>query len=90
MMPTAAAIDRHQSAKQNDNVRNEDRGPNLLVVFRERCEARCLLVSNGLMTLQDAVDGMQEVAAAQGLLKQYGQDQIQRVLAESFGRWRFE
>ncbi len=59
-----------------------------LEIFRERCEARAMLVANGLMTLQDAVDELQEVAVAQGLLKQFGQDEIQRVLAESFARWR--
>ena len=76
-MTAAAAIKQHQSAKADP-----------LVVFRERCEARCLLVANGIMTLQDAVDGMQEAAAAQGLLKQYGQqDRIQEILSESFGRW---
>jgi hypothetical protein len=77
-MTAAAAIDR-QSAK-----------PDPLVVFRERCEARAVLVANGVMTLQDAVDGMQEAAAAQGLLKEFGQDAIQQILAESFGRWRLE
>jgi hypothetical protein len=61
--------------------------PDPLVVFRERAEARAMLVANGLMTLQDAVDGLQESAAAQGLLKQFGQDAIQQILAESFGRW---
>jgi hypothetical protein len=49
-----------------------------------------MLVANGLMTLQDAVDGMQESAAAQGLLRQYGQDEVQTILAESFARWRLE
>jgi hypothetical protein len=73
-VPAAGAIDRHQTTK-------------LLEIFRERAEARCLLVSNGLMTLQDAVDGLQESAAAQGLLKEFGQDSIQAILAESFGRW---
>jgi hypothetical protein len=74
--PASAAINHHQAP------------PDPLVVFRERCEARCLLVANGLMTLQDAVDGLQEAASAQGLLKQYGQDEIQRILSESFARWR--
>jgi hypothetical protein len=76
MTSTARQIE-HQNAK-----------PDPLVVFRERCEARATLVHNGLMTLQDAVDGMQEAAAAQGLLKQFGQDAIQQILSESFGRWR--
>jgi hypothetical protein len=61
----------------------------LIAIFCERCEARCLLVSNGLMTLQDAVDGLQESAAAQGLLKEFGQDAIQQILSESFARWRY-
>jgi hypothetical protein len=63
-------------------------GPALIDVFRERAEARCLLVANGLMDLQDAVDGMQEAAVAQGLLKEFGQDEIQQILSESFARWR--
>lgn len=75
-MPAAAAIDHHESAK-----------PAPIDVFRERCEARVLLCANGLMDLQSAVDGLQESAAAQGLLKRYGQDEIQRIMAESFARW---
>jgi hypothetical protein len=67
-----------------------DTKPDPLVVFRERCEARVLLCANGLMTLQDAVDGLQESAAAQGLLKEFGQDEIQRILSESFARWRYD
>jgi hypothetical protein len=59
-----------------------------LDVFIERAEARATLVANGLMDLQDAVDVMQEVAAAQGLVAQYGQDEIQRILADAFARWR--
>jgi hypothetical protein len=73
--PPTAATDR-QTAK-----------PAPIEVFRERCEARCLLVANGLMTLQDAVDGLQESAAAQGLIKQYGQDAIQQIMGGSFARW---
>jgi hypothetical protein len=61
--------------------------PSPIDVFRARAEARCLLVANGLMDLQDAVDGLQEAAAAQGLSKQYGQDEIQWILSEVFGRW---
>jgi hypothetical protein len=74
MTPAAETID-HRSAK-------------LLEIFRERCEARAVLVSNGLMTLHDAVDGMQEVAAAQGLVATHGQDAVQEILARSFARRR--
>jgi hypothetical protein len=75
MNSTARNID-HQTAKLD-----------ALVVFRERAEARAVLVSNGLMPLIEAVDGLQESAAAQGLLKQYGQDEIQQILSEAFARW---
>jgi hypothetical protein len=61
-----------------------------LLVFRERASARAHLVSCGYMDLIEAVDGLQEAAAAQGLLKQYGQDEIQRILSESFARWRYD
>jgi hypothetical protein len=84
-MPASAAIDHHQSAQSNKLLDLPKASP--LEIFRERCEARCLLVSNGLMSLQDAVDGLQESAAAQGLLK-HGQDEVQQIMADSFGRWR--
>jgi hypothetical protein len=76
-MSTAAAIDHHQSAKKASPIE----------VFRERCEARATLCANGVMPLIEAVDGLQEAAAAQGLLKRYGQDEIQQIMAESFARW---
>jgi hypothetical protein len=79
MAHASAAINNHQSAK-----------PDPLVVFRERCEARVLLCANGLMTLQDAVDQLQESAVAQGLVARYGQDAVQEILASSFARWRYE
>jgi len=59
-------------------------------IFCERCEARCLLVSNGLMDLQTAVDELQEVAVSQRLVAKFGQDAIQQIMGESFGRWRLE
>jgi hypothetical protein len=74
---TAAAVIDHQSAR-----------PDPLDVFRERCEARAMLVSNGIMPLIEAVDGMQEVAVSQRLVATHGQDAIQQILSESFARWR--
>lgn len=68
----------------------ETRRPALIDVFRARAEARAHLVANGLHTLQDSVDTLQAAAEAQGLLKEYGQDEIQRIMAESFARWRPE
>jgi hypothetical protein len=77
MQSTARQIDHSPSAKTS-----------AIEIFRERCEARSLLVSNGLMTLHDAVDELQEVAVRQGLVARYGQDEIQWILSEAFGRWR--
>ena len=68
----------------------ETRRPALIDVFRARAEARAHLVANGLHTLQDSVDTLQAAAEAQGLLKEYGQDEIQRIMAKSFARWRPE
>jgi hypothetical protein len=62
--------------------------PTAIEVFTERVEARAVLVANGLLDLQSAVDAMQEAAAAQGLVELYGQDQIQQILSEAFARWR--
>jgi hypothetical protein len=76
MAHAAAAIDHHQNVKAS-----------ALEIFRERAEARATLVHNGLMDLQTAVDGLQESAAAQWLLKEFGQDAIQEIMAESFARW---
>jgi hypothetical protein len=59
-------------------------------VFRERCEARAMLVGHGLHSLQDSVDVLQAAAEAQGLVAQFGQDAIQEILAESFARWEVE
>jgi hypothetical protein len=65
-----------------------DPRPSPIEVFRERASARATLVANGLLDLQTAVDAMQEAAAAQGLVEQCGQDQIQQILSDAFARWR--
>jgi hypothetical protein len=85
MSIAAAAIKQHQSETHVSSLP----AASPIEIFRERAEARAVLCANGLMPLQDTVDGLQEVAAAQGLLREYGQDSIQAILAESFGRWRF-
>src|SRR6266852_5705657 len=56
-------------------------------IFRERCEARAQLVAHGLHSLQDTVDTLQAAAETQGLVAQHGQDTIQWILSEAFGRW---
>jgi hypothetical protein len=77
MQSTSRKIDHHESAK-------------LLEILRERAEARAQLVANGLHSLQDSVDTLQAAAETQGLVARYGQDRIQEILAEAFGRWRLE
>jgi hypothetical protein len=61
-----------------------------LEIFRERCEARAILIANGYLDFQIAIDELQEAAVRQGLVATHGQDEIQRILAESFGRWNME
>jgi hypothetical protein len=54
-------------------------------VFRERCEARAILVHACLMELHEAVDGMQQAAAEYGLVAALGQDEVQEMMARAFG-----
>ena len=73
---------------QHADIIVDDLRPEPLAIFRERAQARATLVASGLMDLQTAVDGMQEVAVSQGLVAQHGQDAIQHILSEEFSRWR--
>ena len=72
---TAAAAINHQTANASP-----------IEIFRERCEARAMLVANGLMPLIEAVDGLQAAAERAGLVDELGQDAVQKIMAESFGR----
>jgi hypothetical protein len=56
----------------------------LLAVFRERCGAQALMVAEGMLALQDAVDTLQQAAIAQELVDHFGQDEIQRYMADAF------
>ena len=56
-------------------------------VFRERCEARAILVEACLFDLQDAVDGFQEAAVASGLVEEVGEDAVQKMMAEAFAKF---
>jgi hypothetical protein len=53
-------------------------------IFRERCEARAILVNACVYDLQDAVDGLQADAERTGLVDELGQDAVQRMMAEAF------
>jgi len=77
MAPASAAIDHHESTK-----------PDPIVVFLARCEARALLVANGLMTLIEAVDGLQAAAERTSLVDELGQDAVQGMMGAAFARWR--
>lgn len=75
-MTAAAAIDHHQSAKLDP-----------LLVFKERCEARAILIAEGYLDFETAVVTLQAIAKVQGLVAQYGQDHVQEIMASSFARW---
>jgi hypothetical protein len=63
----------------------EPASANLLEVFRERCWARAMLVREGLATLQDSVDALQNAAVAYGLvLDDHAQDEVQAIMEEAF------
>lgn len=59
-----------------------------LQVFAERCEARALLWASGGLSLHDAVDKLQFDAVRDGLVREFGQDQIQRIMAQAFEKRR--
>jgi hypothetical protein len=59
-----------------------------LDVFRERCEARAYLVEIGELAFLDTVDGLQCDAEFDGLVGQYGQEAIQKIMAAAFGEAR--
>jgi hypothetical protein len=54
------------------------------VAFAARCEARALLVLNGVLELQEAVDGLQDAAVGNGLREEIGQDAVQAIMAAAF------
>jgi RecA-family ATPase len=57
-------------------------------VFRERCEARAILVEACLLDLHTAVDELQTAAIASGLVDEIGQDVVQKMMGDVFvGKW---
>jgi hypothetical protein len=73
MINAAQTIDHHETAK-----------PDPLVVFRERAESRALLIANGYLDLQSAVDELWVAAERDGLVKTFGADAVQALLAAAF------
>ena len=49
---------------------------------------RALLVAEGMLSLQDAVDSLQQIAVAQELVDHFGQDEIQQIMSDAFKRGR--
>jgi hypothetical protein len=67
------------------HVTTKPASANLLEVFRERCWAKAMLVCEGLATLQDSVDALQNAAVAYGLVPDdRAQDEIQAIMEEAF------
>jgi hypothetical protein len=64
------------AAKPNNVIRIDP-----LVAFRARADARAHLVTAGEMDLHDAFDELQRDAERTGLVREYGQDLIQQVMA---------
>ncbi len=53
-------------------------------VFAERCEARALLVINGVLSLHEAVDELQAYAELSGLIGRVSQDAVQEIMGRAF------
>ena len=59
---------------------------NARAVFEARCEARAILFALGEFDLHEAVDLLQADAVATGLVNEIGQDAVQAIMADAFGR----
>jgi hypothetical protein len=59
-----------------------------VAVFKARAEARALLFAAGELDLLDAVDALQADAVANGLVRQFGQDAVQVIMATAFAAVR--
>jgi hypothetical protein len=59
-----------------------------LAIFRARCEARAILYAALEFDLHEAVDVLQADALASGLVDEIGQDAVQAIISEAFGRVR--
>jgi hypothetical protein len=59
-----------------------------LSAFRLRCEARALLVVEGAIDLQTAVDELQASAVKSSIIDVVGQDAVQAIMANAFAKVR--
>jgi hypothetical protein len=60
--------------------------PSALEIFVGRCAARATAWQAGEISLPDAVDNCQQLAEALGLVIEFGQDEVQRHMAETFAK----
>ena len=58
--------------------------PTVVKGFELRCWARGYLEKHGMMPLQEAVDGLQDLAVDTGLVDMLGQDAVQAIMANAF------
>lgn len=56
--------------------------------FPALCGARAYAYGQGEVSLQDAVDTLQDWAVTRGLVELVGQDEVQRMMAEAFAPYR--
>lgn len=56
----------------------------ILGCFALRCWARAYLVEHEMMSLQEAVDVLQDSAVLSGLVEHLGQDAIQALMSKAF------
>jgi hypothetical protein len=90
--PAAAPADTGSGGKENarsDNHPSYRRPqpastPTAIEAFRERCEARAILIEACLLDFHEAIDGMQAAAVKSGLVGELGQDAVQAMMAEAF------
>jgi hypothetical protein len=61
-----------------------DQKPPANLVFRERAEAKVLLIANGYQDLQSAVDELWFAAERDGLVDKFGADAVQWHLSKAF------
>jgi len=75
----------HVAVRRDSTSTTAAPAPDALEMFRARCEARAYLYAAGdLSDLHDAVDVLQDQAKRHGLIDRYGQDTVQRVVADAF------
>ena len=82
----ASSSDISNARNLSEAARPRQTPTQLLAIFRERCEARALLVAEGVLDLIDAVDQLQQTAIDQELIDHFGTDEIQQVMSDAFKR----